>query len=1117
MTRFPHVTHPWWGIRFLPAVLAYTLLCVPSCAVAEPSEGTAVAVNRAKIEEGVKRLEKNKSLADDERAKTLALYQDAQKELAAAEAWKRKADQYESMRQAAADELARVRKELDVPPEKIAPINAKATPLEQLKEQHVATKVQDDTYREELATLEKEIARRTARQQEVPVELDTARKEISQLEAETLAPPSREEPDVVTARRTKRQAHLQNLNEEIKALTKELPAYEAQNELLLAQKKLLRRKHKTAARQLNALKKAMDFEQNLQAVATVSEAVRVAKTVHPALESLARGNVTLAEKLAGDTGVSTRLRRLNDTVQTIEAHLADVHAWTGTLKEQENIIGLTEAMGVLLRRYHAILPSPAQIREDIAVIHPPVDKVQMNLLAWKDQQEDMDDIPAQARELAQQNGANLPAEKQEELARQASRLLEARRELLDGLVRDTGEYLDKLLVIEVQLSMLQNETKLLRDYIEERILWTRTTLLGVSSWPSIREEFDTLTSAKHWRDVFRVLLHDLRTNPVGYGFLAAVILSLLATQKYMRRGIERTGRGDSNRKGDAFRQTLLALLLTLLLATPVPLLLWVLSWRLDAASTELMFSDAVASALYITGIILAVVFVQLNVCRRRGLAEVHFRWSPEINALLRRRLRLLAAVILPLVFLVVLANQQNQLMEISSLGRLLLILTLAVVAAFDAVVFRPEGPLGKHWYRAREGMLFRLRYPWYAVTVLMPAALVVLTWVGYYSLALRMTWNMTITSWFIVALLLFNGLMLRWLTLLFYTLTTRRRRRRSSPEQDATMDVDVTSLREQSRRVLRFVTGAVLILGLWIIWSDSLPTLRLLGRAPLWETSTTVTLGDAVVAVLVLVLTFLAARGGPGILRMLILDRLSMDKGAKYAVTVLVRYAVGVVGAVVFLSLIGLQWNSIQWLVAAMTVGLGFGLQEIFANFVSGLIILFERPIRVGDTVTVGDTVGTVSKLRIRATTITDWDCRELIVPNREFVTNRLVNWTLSDKILRAILRVGIAYGSDTEKAERLLREAAAAHPLVLKSPSPVVFFCSFGDNSLNFELRVYLHGIENYMKVQHEMNMAIDKIFREHNISIAFPQRDTHLETTRPLDIRILPVEEKPRSKPRK
>jgi potassium efflux system protein len=220
---------------------------------------------------------------------------------------------------------------------------------------------------------------------------------------------------------------------------------------------------------------------------------------------------------------------------------------------------------------------------------------------------------------------------------------------------------------------------------------------------------------------------------------------------------------------------------------------------------------------------------------------------------------------------------------------------------------------------------------------------------------------------------------------------------------------------------------------------------------------------------------------------------------------------------VAFLSLIGLQWNSIQWLVAAMTVGLGFGLQEIFANFVSGLIILFERPIRVGDTVTVGDTVGTVSKLRIRATTITDWDCRELIVPNREFVTNRLVNWTLSDKILRAVLRVGIAYGSDTEKAERLLREAADAHPLVLKSPCPVVFFSSFGDNSLNFELRVYLRGIENYMKVQHEMNMAIDKIFREHDISIAFPQRDTHLETTRPLDIRILPAEEKPRSKPRK
>ncbi|MGB2865663.1 MAG: mechanosensitive ion channel domain-containing protein, partial [Sedimentisphaerales bacterium] len=180
-----------------------------------------------------------------------------------------------------------------------------------------------------------------------------------------------------------------------------------------------------------------------------------------------------------------------------------------------------------------------------------------------------------------------------------------------------------------------------------------------------------------------------------------------------------------------------------------------------------------------------------------------------------------------------------------------------------------------------------------------------------------------------------------------------------------------------------------------------------------------------------------------------------------------------------------------------MTVGLGFGLQEIFANFVSGLIILFEQPIRVDDVVTIADVTGKVSKIRIRATTIRRWDQRELIVPNKEFVTGRLINWTLSDNVLRREFVVGIAYGSDTAKAERILYEVARANPLVLKDPEPVVIFKNFGDNSLEFELRVYIAGIENYVPVWHGINCTIDAEFRKAGIEIAFPQRDLHIRST--------------------
>ena len=160
---------------------------------------------------------------------------------------------------------------------------------------------------------------------------------------------------------------------------------------------------------------------------------------------------------------------------------------------------------------------------------------------------------------------------------------------------------------------------------------------------------------------------------------------------------------------------------------------------------------------------------------------------------------------------------------------------------------------------------------------------------------------------------------------------------------------------------------------------------------------------------------------------------------------------------IVVFGLLGVTWNKVQWLAAALTFGLGFGLQEIVANFISGLIVLFERPIRIGDFVTVGDTDGLVTKIRIRATTIRNWDGKELLVPNKEFITGRLLNWSLSDQMTRVVIVAGVAYGSDVDKAMALMREAAQEHEHVLDDPAPILSFEGFGDNSLTLLLRAYI------------------------------------------------------------
>jgi potassium efflux system protein len=171
-------------------------------------------------------------------------------------------------------------------------------------------------------------------------------------------------------------------------------------------------------------------------------------------------------------------------------------------------------------------------------------------------------------------------------------------------------------------------------------------------------------------------------------------------------------------------------------------------------------------------------------------------------------------------------------------------------------------------------------------------------------------------------------------------------------------------------------------------------------------------------------------------------------------------------------------------------------LQEIFANFVSGLIILFERPVRIGDVVTIDNVTGSVSRIQIRATTITDWDRKEYIVPNKEFVTGKLLNWTLSDKTNRIVVRVGVAYGTDTEKVLAILQEIADEHPLILKDPPPIVAFEGFGDSTLDLVLRCFLPNLDNRLKVVTQLHVTIDRRFREAGIDIAFPQRDVHIRS---------------------
>jgi potassium efflux system protein len=256
----------------------------------------------------------------------------------------------------------------------------------------------------------------------------------------------------------------------------------------------------------------------------------------------------------------------------------------------------------------------------------------------------------------------------------------------------------------------------------------------------------------------------------------------------------------------------------------------------------------------------------------------------------------------------------------------------------------------------------------------------------------------------------------------------------------------------------------------------------------------TVTLGNFLLAFIEIIIAYVLTRNLPGLLEVLVLSRLHLRQGTSYAITTILTYTITVIGAAVALSALGVSWDKLQWLVAALSVGLGFGLQEIFANFVSGLIILFERPIRIGDTVTIGTYSGTVSKIRIRATTITDFDRKEVIIPNKAFVTERLINWSLSDTVTRVVIKVGVAYGSDLDKVKEILLQAAHENAKVMSDPSPSVYFLNFGASTLDHELRVYVRELRDRSSTVDELNRSVDQLCRDNDINIAFNQLEVYL-----------------------
>jgi small-conductance mechanosensitive channel len=253
---------------------------------------------------------------------------------------------------------------------------------------------------------------------------------------------------------------------------------------------------------------------------------------------------------------------------------------------------------------------------------------------------------------------------------------------------------------------------------------------------------------------------------------------------------------------------------------------------------------------------------------------------------------------------------------------------------------------------------------------------------------------------------------------------------------------------------------------------------------------------SAIELILILVVFLIISRYFRKILQKRILPRFKLPSGTQFVMLRAIHYMLIVIGIILAFNIVGIRLTSLTVIFGLIGFGIAFGLQNITSNFISGIILLFERPISVGDFIEVDDAIGQVNSINMRATTITTRDNITLIVPNSKFIEDTVTNWSIGDLRIRIVVPVRVAYGSDTKLVEQLLLKAAAEHPQVLPDPEPGVLFREFGDSALNFALRVWIPDPATRSVIASDLNYTIDAAFRDNGIKVPFPQRDVHIHS---------------------
>ena len=898
------------------------------------------------------------------------------------------------------------------------------------------------------------------------------------------------------------------------------------DELDLAQLSANNRQELSRARSELAQKQSEQLDAYLQALRNLqnSQRQREAEKALESTELLAENSENLPPDITAQFKVNRELSQaLNQQAQRMDLvasqqrqatnQTLQVRQALNTLREQSQWLGSSNLLGEALRAQVARLPErprPQQLDTEMA-------QLRVQRLRF----EDLLSKQPQLRQIRQADGEPLTSEQNKILQAQ----LRTQNELLNSLLRGGDTLMLELTKLKVANGQLEDALKEINEATHRYLFWTSDVSPIGFSWPlEIVQDLRRLISLDTISELGKASAMMLTSKETLLPLFAALLLVgfSISSRRHFTRFLERSSARVGKVTQDHFWLTLRTVFWSILVASPLPVLWMTLGYGLQSA-WPFPLAVAIGDGVTATVPLLWVVMICATFARPNGLFIAHFGWPRSRVAKAMRYYLMSIGLIVPLIMALIMFDNLNDREFSASLGRLCFLLICGALAVVTLSLKHAGIPL----YLDKEGngdnMVNRLLW-----NLMLGAPLVAMlaAAVGYLATAQALLARLetSVAIWFL--LLVVYHIIRRWMLIQRRRLAFDRARHRraeilaqrargedepvhvSSPEgsvETEVSEVDLDAISTQSLRLVRSLLMLIALLSVIVLWSEIHSAFGFLGNISLWDVTSTVqgveslepiTLGAVLIAILVLIITTQLVRNLPALLELAILQHLDLTPGTGYAITTITKYLLMLVGGLVGFSMIGIEWSKLQWLVAALGVGLGFGLQEIFANFISGLIILFEKPIRIGDTVTIRDLTGSVTRINTRATTISDWDRKEIIVPNKAFITEQFINWSLSDSVTRVVLTVPAPVDADTEEVTKILIAAAHRCSLVIDTPAPEAFLVDLQQGIQIFELRIFAAEMGHRMPLRHEMHQLILAGFREHGIDMPFPPFQMRLES---------------------